>query len=488
MTPGHAAAKNTIVGVGPGGSTVTEQQRIQSKVSRRAFIRRAGAAAAVVGGASLVGLGPLVSDRARVHGATTRRQHPLTKAHGGTVPQRWIGVLYDATQRQNITPTAASRGYAYAGVALYQAVIGGMPGYRSLAGQLNGLAPTPTSHPARRYDWPTAASVAMATVITRLFPSQLPQTTSEIAALDAAIRAERSAAVEPSVFSRSVSHGEAVGAAIMSWADADGLSTIRALPTYVPPTGSSHLWVSTPPNFGPAIEPYWGRMRTFVLPSADACFPPTPIPYDETPGSAFHEQALHVRAVNLALTDEQRFIAMFWRDNPLTSGLPAGHWFIIGNQLVDQLGLRLDEAAEMYARLGVTMADAFISCWHGKYIYNLLRPVTYIQRFIDPAWTSWVNTPQFPEYTSGHSVVSQAAAVVLTDLFGEVAFTDTHRLTVPPSAGTRHHASFQAAALEAATSRLYGGIHYPMGIEVGMEQGQKLGDIVVARLHTLKDD
>jgi membrane-associated phospholipid phosphatase len=247
------------------------------------------------------------------------------------------------------------------------------------------------------------------------------------------------------------------------------------------------MWAPTPPNFGPAIEPYWGQMRPFVLPSADACFPTPHIPYDETPGSAFYQQAAHVREVNLALTDEQRFIAMFWRDNPLTSGLPAGHWFMIASQLIDQLSLRLDDAAEMYARLGVSLADAFISCWHGKYIYNLLRPVAYIQRFIDPTWASWVNTPQFPEYTSGHSVASRAAAVVLTDLFGDVSFSDTHRLTVPPSAGTRHHASFHAAALEAATSRLYGGIHYPMGIEVGLEQGENVGQEVLRRLQTRKD-
>ena len=458
----------------------------EGAVSRRSFLRKAGTAAAIVGGTGMIGLGPVLGARVRAGEQVGRGQHTLAKAHDVTVPQRWIGVLYDATQRQNITPTAAARGYAYAGVALYQAVLGGMPGYLSLAGQLNGLSPTPKADLSKRYDWPTAANAALATVVTRLFPTPLAQTTNEIAALRTTIRAERAAVVEASVLTRSVVHGEAVAAAIMDWADADGLSVIRALPTYVPPTGPDK-WVSTPPNFGPAIEPYWGQMRPFILPSADACFPDAHIAYDETPGSAFHQQAMHVRAVSQALTDEQRFIAMFWRDNPLTSGLPAGHWFVIANQLADQLSLKLDDAAEMYARLGVALADAFISCWHGKYVYNLLRPVTYIQRFIEPTWASWVNTPQFPEFTSGHSVASQAAAVVLTDLFGEVAFTDTHRLTVPPSAGTRHHASFQSAAAEAATSRLYGGIHYPMGIEVGMAQGLKLGNIVLERLRTLKD-
>ncbi len=457
--------------------------RAGDPLSRRSFLRRAGGAAAVVGGTAVVGLGPVIGSRARAAETSARTLHPLAKAHDATVAQRWVGVLYDATRRENITPTAAARGYACMAVALYQAVCDGMPGYRSLVGQLNGLGPTPRAERGRRYDWPTAANAAMASMATALFPTAQSQTTAEITALEAVIGAERRLVADAAVFDRSAVHGRSVGRAIVDWTHGDGLTEIRALPTYVPPVGPDK-WQSTPPNFGPAIEPYWGRMRPFVLPSADACFPPPHVPYDETPGSGFHAQATRVVEVSAGLTDEQRLIAMFWRDNPLTSGLPAGHWFVIGNQLVDQLGLRLDDAAEMYARLGVALADAFISCWHAKYEINLLRPITYIRRLIDPAWSSFVNTPQFPEYTSGHSVASQAAAAVLTDLFGQVAFTDTNRLTEPPSAGTRHFASFQAAADEAAGSRLYGGIHYPMGIEVGLEQGARVGAQVIRRLET----
>src|SRR5687768_11328646 len=126
----------------------------------------------------------------------------------------------------------------------------------------------------------------------------------------------------------------------------------------------------------------------------------------------------------------------------------------------------------MYARAGITLADAFISCWHEKYRTNLLRPVSYIRAHIDPNWLSWVNTRQFPEYTSGHSVASAAVAAVLTDLLGPVSFVDTHRM---PGLGTRTFSSFDEAAEEAAGSRLLGGIHYPMGIERGMDQGAWLG-------------
>ena len=147
---------------------------------------------------------------------------------------------------------------------------------------------------------------------------------------------------------------------------------------------------------------------------------------------------------------------------------------MIENQLVDQLGLSLDRAAEMYGMVGITLADSFISCWSAKYQYNLLRPVSYIQSHIRRSWAPYIQTPPFPEYPSGHSVVSAAAADVLTSLLGPVAFTDT--LHVADGEAPRHFTSFEAAANEAAISRLYGGIHYRSAIENGMRQGRCIAD------------
>ncbi|HXF61096.1 MAG TPA: vanadium-dependent haloperoxidase, partial [Caldilineaceae bacterium] len=140
--------------------------------------------------------------------------------------------------------------------------------------------------------------------------------------------------------------------------------------------------------------------------------------------------------------------------------------------------------AEAYAKLGIALADAFITCWHTKYVYNVLRPLTYIQQVIDPTWntpesTDPVTTPPFPEYTSGHSVQSSAAAMVLASLFGdEYTFTDrTHdRLGMAP----RSFSSFAEAANEAAISRIYGGIHYRSAVEAGLAQGQCVGERVLA--------
>jgi membrane-associated phospholipid phosphatase len=183
------------------------------------------------------------------------------------------------------------------------------------------------------------------------------------------------------------------------------------------------------------------------------------------------------------MTDQQREIATFWTDNARLSGTPAGHWMLIAKDMTDRFGLSLAGAAEVYAVLAVALADAFLSCWQEKYRTNLLRPDAYIRAHIDPAWRPFVATPVFPEYTSGHSVASRAAATVLTQLLGAVSFTDnTHaaRTRLRP----RGFSSFHHAAEEAALSRLYGGIHYPMSIEVGLSQGEDVGRHVLATLQT----
>jgi membrane-associated phospholipid phosphatase len=173
------------------------------------------------------------------------------------------------------------------------------------------------------------------------------------------------------------------------------------------------------------------------------------------------------------LTSQQQAIVFFWADAPGATATPAGHSISILTQVLREHGAPLDRAAEAYARVGMAVADAFISCWSCKYRYNLLRPVTYIQRLIDPRWLPVLPTPPFPEYTSGHSVQAAAAALVLADLFGARAFTD--RTHTDRGFAPRPFASFFQAAEEAAISRLYGGIHFRPAIERGLEQGRCIG-------------
>ncbi|WP_219416394.1 vanadium-dependent haloperoxidase [Pseudonocardia nigra] len=280
------------------------------------------------------------------------------------------------------------------------------------------------------------------------------------------------------LIARSAEYGHRVGERILTWAAEDGYADTVGR-AYQPRTGAAQ-WA---PEFGlEAVEPHWGIVRPFALPAADAYQPPPPpAPFSPHPGSAFFHQATRVYQAGLTLTDEQREIALFWSDNARLSGTPAGHWMLIARDLVNQRGWPLDRAAQLYALLAVALADAFTSCWHEKYRTNLLRPDTYIRAHIDPGWRPWVATPVFPEYTSGHSVASRAAATVLTDLAGATAFTDNNH--APGPFAPRSFASFHAAAEEAAISRLYGGIHYPMSIEIGLSQGEQVARHVIDTLY-----
>ncbi len=440
--------------------------------SRREFLKRS---VFVGAGATALQFVPSVGALARAP------RHPLAKADDPEVLQRWFPAVYDAVRRDRYTPPNAARTYAYFGVAAYEAVVGGMPQYRSLGGQLNDLPALPAAANNRRYDWPAAANAAMGRIAPVLFAGRAASLQA-LADLEAAFAAERAAAIgDPNTIDRSVAYGRAVGDALAAWIAGDGWAGIQGRP-YTPQVGPG-LWRSTPPNFGTAIEPYWEEVRTFALTPVDACAPPAPIPFDTDPDSEFYAQAKATYDTVAALTPAQFDTALFWRDNPDgTTGLPSGHWAKIALIIVRDLGLDLARAAELMALHGIAVADGFTSCWTEKYRTNLLRPVTFVRDTFDPGWVTPVNTPQFPEYTSGHSVGSGAAATVLTALVGAVPFTDDTGLDKGFAA--RSFGSPWEAAHEAAISRLYGGIHYPMGISAGVDQGTCVGARVLERVQT----
>jgi hypothetical protein len=274
-----------------------------------------------------------------------------------------------------------------------------------------------------------------------------------------------------------VAHGASVARHIFEWSKSDGghEGFLRNFPPYTPPLGAG-LWEPTPPGFLPALQPFWGSNRPFVLCSGAECSPDPPPAYSDDQRSTFYEEAYECYQAVTDLTAEQEAIVRFWSDDPGTTPTPPGHSLSILTQVVRALELPLSRAAEAYAKVGIAVSDAFVSCWSTKYRDNLLRPVTYIRRLIDPDWTPLLVTPPFPEYTSGHSVQSAAAARVLTDLFGPVAFTDrTHESRGLPA---RSFASFTDAAREAAVSRIYGGIHFRAAIDRGLEQGFCVGSRV----------
>ena len=486
---------------------VGKQGHAPVRSSRRAFLRRAGTLAATAALGPTLLATPAAAQRA---GNDPPGRRLLARDHGPHIAHAWARRIVQRVKadgyappgsaphgEQNpdgfdhltgFTPTSAARLYAYVGIAMYEAVRGGMPAHRSLAGQLNGMPTLPGAHPSTRYDWPTALSAAVADTARVLFNRELSR--QDMAAFHAEqVQARRDAGVPPAVITDSVDHGRAVAAGLQPWIHADGFDEIRQKATehgYIQPEGDG-LWRPTPPHFGPALEPYWRHIRPFFLAGPDEVIPAPPVPFSDDPGSAFYAEALHTyEAGGSALTDEHRHIARFWSDDPRRSGLPPGHWMLTVGQVAVQRALPLDVTVEAMARTGVAMADAFLSCWHCKYTLNVVRPVTYINDYVDKFWGPLLNTPPFPEYTSGHSVSSVAAAVVLTDLLGSLSYTDTYDLAagLTEAQRTRHFDSFLHAAQEAAQSRIYGGIHFPMGVDEGKVQGRRVGELAVARLRT----
>ena len=394
-------------------------------------------------------------------GGQPNAQAARVAQHDATIATDWFRFALELVQTTpNTSPPVASRAFAYLGVTLYESVVPGMPEHRSLAGRLNGLHTLPTAE-AGALDWPSVINTALSGVALELFPSQQERI------LEFERRhAKRS---DSDMTERSIQHGRSLAAAIRTWAAEDG-SQLR------PPYEFSSLpggWQPTAPG-ATALLPHWGRNRTFALASGTSCPVTAHTHYSEIAGTRFHTQALEVFRTSQALTAEQRAIALFWSDDPGRTATPGGHWISILTQVLEAKNTRLDVAAEAYARLGIALADAFIGCWNAKYQYQLLRPVTYIQRVLEPTWQPLLNTPSFPEFPSGHSVASAAAAQVLTALFGDaVVFTDrTHE---PRGLPARTFNSFADAAREAAASRLYGGIHFRDAIELGLEQGRCIG-------------
>jgi len=387
----------------------------------------------------------------------------------------WMQLFYDRIEVEAINAPAASRMYAYAGITAYESVVNGIPGNYSIAGQIQHMPEMPLPDFELEYDWASVANAALSVVIESLFPNPSEETVTAIRELRQIQAEERIKETESAVVRRSMDYGDELAAVIVEWIAGDNFAETREM-EFELPVGDG-LWVPTTEGTRPA-EPYWGSIRPFALYYADECAVQPNMDFSSDEGSAFYAQALEVREVGDNLTEDQQAIARWWVDTPGITGTPAGHWVSIENQLVEQLDLPLSRATEMYALVGMALGDAFISCWSLKYQINLLRPETYIHEYIRRSWQPYIQTPPFPEYPSGHSVVSAAAAEVLTRMFGTVAFTDeTHVLR---GEAPHSYTSFEAAANEAAISRLYGGIHFRAAIENGMRQGRCVGERVLS--------
>lgn len=396
--------------------------------------------------------------------------------------------LTDVIVADIFTPPVSSRIYAYSNIAAYEGMRFLDSTRASLSGQVNGLDSLPQPDPDKAYYFPLVSLVAFTDVAQALvfdlegvqkFQKEMLNDVKEIG-------------INDEIFENSVAYGEALAAEILVWARNDGYNRRTALPRYSV-NDDPGRWRPTPPDYMEAIEPHWNTIRPFVLDSAGQFDPGPPTPFATEEDSRFYSEAMEVYDAVMNLNPEQLEIAKFWDCNPnisYTQGhvmyfqqkiSPGGHWLHITAQALEELDAGLEIKTGIFAEVSIALADAFISCWDQKYKSGLTRPETFINNYIDPEWTPILQTPAFPEHTSGHSVASNAAATVLTRRIGDnFAFIDSTEVNY--GLPRRNFSSFMQAAEEAAISRLYGGIHYRPAIDLGTRQGRAVGNFILEKI------
>ena len=389
------------------------------------------------------------------------------------------------------SPVVAARIYAYSSIAMYEALRQGYADqFKSMAGQLNGLEEVPPAPADQKVDYNIAAIHAYLTVSKALIFSEAEV---EDFRKDLYEKLDKEG-VPDEVMETSTAYGKVVADHILAWSKKDNYAQTRSYPKYTV-TNEPGRWVPTPPAYIEGIEPNWSVIRPFTLDSANQFQPAPPMPFSVDSTSEFYAQSYEVYTILKEDMENKVAIANFWDCNPYVMHqqghlmfatkkiTPGGHWIGIVGQACRQANKNMMETAEAYAMTSIALFDGFISCWDEKYRSNLCRPETYINQYIDPDWAPVLQTPPFPEHTSGHSVISTASSIVLTHLFGDnFAFVDSTE--VPYGMPVRSFTSFKQAAAEAAVSRHYGGIHYRAGIEFGVDQGRKVGEHVLASVTT----
>lgn len=406
----------------------------------------------------------------------------------GEVIDTWHRLILELVRHTaTYSPPVAARAFAYVGVTLYEAMAARPEsGLKTLAGQVNGLTPLPAA--AAGLDEAAVAHGALCKAVNSFFANTGPTGQRAMVALQKQMQDRLAETLTPDAISAAVLHGEAVFAHILDWSATDGGATVENMgfPMEWQANTEAGHWVPTNlirQQQAPLL-PNWGQNRTFCMENGAAAALAPPVDYSEDPASEFFKQAQEVYDISKSLTDEQKVIARFWSDDPMLTQTPPGHWVFIALDLLNLENANADRRAEVLALVGMAVADGFIACWHQKFVYDTIRPITYIKAHIDKAWEPLLNTPPFPEYPSGHSTQSGAAQVVFDRLFGaDFAFDDAcHE---DEGFEVRHFPDFRAAADEAGISRLYGGIHFRAAVENGLEQGRAVG-AYVAKLQTRK--
>lgn len=384
------------------------------------------------------------------------------------------------------TPTFASRCFGYIGLTMYESVVNDFPEYQSVAPQLNGLGSLPLPEKGVAYNWQLALNAGQAQILRNIYIQTNDDNKKRIDSLEASfVNALTTKTTDEAVVKRSISYGKKIAQLIFEWSKTDGGHR-----GYLTNFDKKLIFPNKPGCWKPALyaqsfshfplHPHWGSNRTFLAIDS-AIHAPECIPFDTLPGSAYYNQFKQVYDKRNSLTQEEKEVAVWWSDDPDVTVTPPGHSYYFATIAIRKTKPSLIKCAETYARVGMSVSDAYINCWKWKYQFFSERANTYVTEHMDQKWESFWPDPPFPAFPSGHAIQAAASAMVLTNLFGEnFAFTDSAHAGRAKDEirntefKARHFNSFWQAAEETANSRFYGGIHIPQDNQRGLEKGKEI--------------
>ncbi len=385
-------------------------------------------------------------------------------------------------------PPLAARFFAYACLAGYEVVTQNDSTYPGMYGRLNQYPLLKKPDSITGYSYQLSAILAMIETAKKIQPSGFQLEKYEHQYLDSI----KKAGVSTEVIDNSLRYAKAISNAIAAYAKADRYNRISNYTRYTP-TDTAGRWYPTPPGYFAPVEPYFNTVRPFTLDTCNQFKPAPPVSFSTDKQSAFYKLMQECYKEGLKADSTHIAIATFWDCNPFALDnnghllsakkkiSPGAHWMGITNIACATAKIDFGKAMKINTVVAASLMDGFMACWDEKFRSNRIRPESAIRKYIDPNWQPLLQTPPFPEYLSGHSVISSTAAVILTHYFGEnFKYTDNveDRFGLP----SRSFNSFQQAAVEAGISRLYGGIHFTDALENGRKQGLQVGEWVLKKI------
>lgn len=399
---------------------------------------------------------------------------------------RWNQMILELERHtMGYRPPVSARMFAYVEMAAYEASLPDLPDHVSLEKFVSGYQKVGESFGEEQFILPAGLNAAYAAILRHFFATAPKTLLLEIDLLEQRNLQDLLADYPQAAVGESADYGKKVAEVVWEWAKTDKEGHNGHLYNYdhgYEPAECTGCWQPTGEHASPALLPYWGRVRPFLQEVTDISTK-DPLPYNTHPGSDFYSEAMEVFSISQPLSKENRWIAEFWSDDhPGLTSSPAARWISIANQAFEKSEAPFPIVIETYAKASIALHDAGVVVWRAKYRYNVERPESYIQKYINPVWATLHPTPSFPSYPSGHAAFGTSVAEVLTDALGtQFDMVDRTHEKRPEFAGTpRSFLSFDEMARENAASRVLLGVHYRMDCEEGVRLGKIIGKTAAA--------